>query len=505
MDTLDSAGRFDLTERPAGAPVRSRRRLSWLDPARRRGSSLVQWAALSAGQMPALKWLAILIPVGFLTVGLLLVTGPFLGAVRSPIGFAATVTFMVIAVASFASVVFAAIDRLQRAVMQRSREMEALLYAGKQLTTTLDMEEVLRRAVAAVVDTSNVESAELWVVQPERQRVTMRKRHGSHADAFMEQTSFALGEGYPGIVAATGKPLIVHNLGEDPLFLREKVKKAGYRTFVGLPLRSTEGIVGVLAIASRAGSAFTSKEELRLLEGMADHIAVALENAKLHEQVQALAAVMERERIGRELHDGMAQILTYINSKTQSVSLLLEKGRPDEARSQLVQMAEAARGLYAEVRQSILALRTGLPKGGDLRSILREYLDEFAALSELSIRLQEDDPSAERLSLLSPTQEIQVLRIIQEALSNVRQHAKASSVEITLQGGPEELVIAIRDDGQGFDPQSRGPGRWPKFGLQSMEERAKATGGSLSVESTPGSGTKVTLCVPIAPVGQEAP
>lgn len=453
--------------------------------------------------MPAIKWLAILLPVAFLTVALLLVTGPLLEAVRSPPGFAVAVALMAIAVSAFASVVFAAIGRLQRAVMERNREMEALLYAGKQLTTTLEMNEVLRRAVAAVVDATNAEAAELWIAQAERRRVVLSQRHGPHGEAFQERTSFAYGEGCPGVVAASGAPLVVPNLQADPRFLREGVKEAGYRTYAAFPLRATGGVVGVLAVASRSPTALLSREEARLLEGMADHIAVALENAKLHEQVQALAAVMERERIGRELHDGMAQILTYINSKTQSVSLLLEKQNVAEARAQLVQMAEAARALYADVRQSILSLRSGLPNG-DLRSLLRQYIDEFASLSDLPVQIAEDELAADYLSLLSPTQEIQVLRIIQEALSNVRQHAKAKSASVALRGAAGELTITISDDGQGFDPRRLGQGGWPRFGLQSMEERAKAIGGSLAVESAPGRGTKVVLRVPTAAAAQGA-
>jgi len=447
--------------------------------------------------MPALKWLAILLPLAFLSLSLYLVTGPLHAYARSPLGFLLSVATLAVAVTLFASGVFAAIERLQRALVQRNREMEALLATAREVATSLDMDEVLQRATRAVVEATSAEAAEVWLIDHERQQVVMEQHYGADAEAFLERTAFPAKEGFPGIVAASGRPLVVHDLPNDPRFLRQQVKDLGFHTFCAFPLKSREGVIGILAVASRSPQALTSPEELRLLEAMGDHIAVALENARLHQQVESLAMLTERERIARELHDGMAQVLTYLNSKAHAVARLLERGQLEEARSQLVQMADVARGLYAEVREAVLSLRTRVPRVGDLLGILGEYVREFQDLSGLSIHLRQEGAS-EFLALLSPTQEIQVLRIIQEALSNVRQHARATEAQVTLKGEAEGLAVMVKDNGQGFEPQRLGGMGWPRFGLRTMDERARAIGGSFHIESRPGHGTTIVVRVPRA-------
>jgi signal transduction histidine kinase len=452
--------------------------------------------------MPALKWLAILLPLAFLSLCLYLVTGPLRDYTYSPLGFLLSVVALAVAVSVFASAIFAAIGRLQRALVQRNREMEALLATAREVATSLDMDEVLRRATRAVVEATTAEAAEVWLVDRRRHQVVMRQHYGADAEAFLERTVFPLGEGFPGVVAATGRPLVVHDLPNHPGFLRRQVKGLGFHTLCAFPLTSREGVMGVLAVAGRSSQALTAPQELRLLEAMQDHIAIALENARLHQQVQSLAMLTERERIARELHDGMAQVLTYINSKALAVERLLERGQLEEARGQLSQMADVARDLYAEVREAVLSLRTRVSKEGDLLSILKQYVEEFQDLSGLSIHLREERAS-ELLALLSPIEEIQVLRIIQEALSNVRQHARATKAQVILKGGAEEQVVMVKDNGQGFDPQRLDGKGWPRFGLQTMDERARAIGGCFCIKSKPGLGTTVILKIPRTPPSED--
>jgi two-component system nitrate/nitrite sensor histidine kinase NarX len=188
-------------------------------------------------------------------------------------------------------------------------------------------------------------------------------------------------------------------------------------------------------------------------------------------------------------------VLGYINAQTLAVKRLLVTGRVEQARSELDTMEGAARNVYADVREAILGLRQSLPRKG-LVPALREYLEEYAAMSGLRLGLEEDG-DVEGLEL-KPEVEIQLVRIVQEALANVRKHAHAShgAVRLTLEDGT--LRVEVSDDGRGFDQKLEPRTGWPRFGLQTMQERAQAVGGRFHVASAPGEGTRVSVELPVS-------
>jgi signal transduction histidine kinase len=207
----------------------------------------------------------------------------------------------------------------------------------------------------------------------------------------------------------------------------------------------------------------------------------------------------ERERIARELHDGLAQVLGYINTQTLAVKMLLESGRIGAATSELDAMGAASRAVYGDVREAIVGLRTA-PKG--LVPTIREYLGRLPRMtgSEIDLRVAGD---AEEIAL-APSTEIQVVRIVQEALSNVRKHAGASHVEVIVEADEDEIGVEIVDDGHGFDPLLLERTGWPRLGLQTMRERAQAIGGTFDVVSAPGRGTRVAVRAPAAKTRETA-
>jgi len=156
-------------------------------------------------------------------------------------------------------------------------------------------------------------------------------------------------------------------------------------------------------------------------------------------------------------------------------------------------MGAGSREVYADVREAIVGLRTA-PKG--LIPTIREYLSRLPRMSgcEVELRVHED---ADGVALV-PSTEIQLVRIVQEALSNVRKHAGASRVEVIVEADEEAVGVEIVDDGHGFDPLLLDRTGWPRLGLQAMRERAQAIGGAFDVVSAPGKGTSVTVRVPVA-------
>jgi signal transduction histidine kinase len=248
----------------------------------------------------------------------------------------------------------------------------------------------------------------------------------------------------------------------------------------------------VLAVASRSERAFESPAERRMLEGIGERVALAVENARLHEQILDRAVLEERERIARELHDGLAQVLGYINTQTLAVKKLVESGRVGDATSELDAMGAVSRDVYGDVREAIVGLRA-VPRG--LVPAVREYLRNLPGMAGCTVTLHAG-AEAEHVVLVPPT-EIQLVRIVQEALTNVRRHANAAHVHVTVEAKDGRVDLEVVDDGSGFDPLVIDRTGWPKLGVQTMRERAQAVGGSCEIVSAPGAGTRVTVHVPV--------
>jgi signal transduction histidine kinase len=174
----------------------------------------------------------------------------------------------------------------------------------------------------------------------------------------------------------------------------------------------------------------------------------------------------------------------------------LRGGQQERAIAQLEQLAEAARAAYADVREGILGLRTSLGEGRSFVQTLQSYLEQWQAQSGVAVELA-TDPTDGFVPRLTPNGEVQLLRIIQEALANVRKHAGASHARVELAVADGYLEASVADDGGGFDPESPGRTGLPRFGLSTMRERAEAVGGTLRITSAPGQGTRVTVRIPV--------
>jgi len=210
-------------------------------------------------------------------------------------------------------------------------------------------------------------------------------------------------------------------------------------------------------------------------------------------QQRSLAALEEREQLGRELHDGLGQALGYINVQAQAVETLLSDGQVDAARANLRQLAQASREAHADVRAHILGLRVEAAPRPGLRAALQAYGQQFQARYGLLplLDLPPDLPDP----LFEPGVEEQVLRLVQEALTNAGKHAAAGRVEVALRLVGDQVQVVVADDGRGFDPAPllQREGRW---GLTIMRERIEQIGGRLEVRSAPGQGTRVEAVLP---------
>jgi signal transduction histidine kinase len=271
-------------------------------------------------------------------------------------------------------------------------------------------------------------------------------------------------------------------------------------TRLAAPLQRGGETIGLLAVAAGTSRSF-DVDALETLASLANQAAIAIENARLQSRLRELAVVTERERIAREMHDGLAQVLGYVNTKSQAVEEFLAAGRVTEARGQLSELAGAARSIYVDVREAILGLRSPIRPELGLVGAIELYARSFAEASKLAVSVEA--AADVRTGSLAPEVEAQVFRIVQESLTNVRKHAAARRVEIRLRIAGDDLVVEMADDGTGIRPGPAIDG-WPHYGLEAMRERAAAIGGQIEWSTGAAGGGLVSLSIPRAAAAEGA-
>lgn len=231
---------------------------------------------------------------------------------------------------------------------------------------------------------------------------------------------------------------------------------------------------------------------------MAGRLEFHMEASKRQRETLQRTIVEERERIARELHDSLPQMLAYLTTKIGAIRLFLEHGRKPEALENLEQLETASRNLLNDVREAIIGLRMSRNISEGLVPAVREYIDRFTKFCGVPVEFETNASE----TAIDPETQIHVLRIIQEALSNIRKHAQASRASVSLNLDGELLSLVIRDDGHGFDVQADRDTGSGQFGLQTMRERAESFGGEFRLHSQPGKGTTITVNLkPRAPEG----
>lgn len=215
---------------------------------------------------------------------------------------------------------------------------------------------------------------------------------------------------------------------------------------------------------------------------------------RLMEQQRALAILTDRERLARELHDDLGQVFAFISTQGHVIQQLLSRGDVPTAGSYVDRLIQAADEADVDIRESILSLGTHFHRQG-LIPALQDYLHRYEERYGLHIELLLPDARLE--NAFAPVTEVQILRILQEGLTNARKHASAHCVRIAFIFFDGYIQIVMQDDGKGFEPGLFQDDRRHGFGLQFMSERAEAIGGSLELRSAPGKGTEVLLVIPM--------
>jgi len=252
-------------------------------------------------------------------------------------------------------------------------------------------------------------------------------------------------------------------------------------------------LVGALILATH-GSRSPRTEDLALLSSIGKQVGLAVENARLYDQAEQSAALSERARLARELHDSVTQSLYSVTLYAEAAARLLDSGRGPEARGHLYELGDTAQEALKEMRLLIYELRpTALEKGG-LADALQARLEAVEARGGMRA-----DITVEGEEHLPALLQRELYQIAHEALNNVLKHSRAHAVAVELHFRESETVLDIRDDGVGFDPKRSGDSGG--LGLASIRERAVRIGGTLKLESKPGKGTHICIRLPGTPPG----
>jgi two-component system sensor histidine kinase DegS len=300
----------------------------------------------------------------------------------------------------------------------------------------------------------------------------------------------------------SGEPLFVGDLLERPL---HPSKKPDSQERIIVPLRSRDRILGIMFLYPRQGH-MPSDHDRRLLASISSQIGMAIENTRLYENLRfyireiTRAQENERRRIAQELHDDTIQMFIAISRRLEALATLPE-ALPESAMRHIEQLQELTGSALRGVRYFVQ----------DLRPPILDHLGLVAALEGLAGAMEKTGIEAElrtvgRLRRLKPEEELVLFRIAQETLNNVRKHAAASRVTIQLEFHPGKARMSLKDNGRGFDAPTRVDELFAtgRLGLIGMYERAQLLGGALRIQSEPGSGTTITVEIPVRAAAQGA-
>ncbi len=409
--------------------------------------------------------------------------------------------------AALAGVAFRRIDTLTGTLVARNEDLEARGAAARALNrvsvaiaSMTDVEDVLQ----AVVDHAReLLVADVAVLLLEGQDGELHARASAGAVATVPHLPSVTGVPARDAIAG-GPPDADRGTPRDPDGPRNPadallpfVQPGSATVRLSAPLQRGGQTIGLLGIGAATTRGFDA-DEVETLASLANQATIALEHARLEARLRELAVVEERERIARELHDGIAQVLGYVNTKSQAIDGYLAAGRIDEARTQVAELGAAARAVYVDVREAILGLRSPLEPGQGIGMAIETHARRVAEDSRFTLDVL-ITPEARDLRL-PPETGAQVYRIAQEALTNIRKHAGANRVRIRMETTAGTLRLTIGDDGRGLAPAPHGDPApdVPRYGLRSMRERAESIGAVLDVADDPGGGVRVRLVLPLA-------
>jgi signal transduction histidine kinase len=387
------------------------------------------------------------------------------------------------------------VSRAGPASDQARQELDALDAAVRSIAGVLDLEAVLQLIVDRVRDLADAEYAALGIIGWDG-RLERFVTSGISEARRREIGQLPHGRGLLGLIVRESQSLRIPDIAADSRRHGFPPNHPPMRSFLGVPIRVRGEAIGNFYLTNKRGADEFSGEDQALVERFALHAAIAIDNARLHEQVRRLAVVAERDRIGRDLHDGVMQRLYAVTISLDDVPELMNEA-PEEARARIDRAIGSLQSAIGDIREFVYDTRPILQAPEDLRRALEEVANEIGRTGSLKVEVRVADGV-----MLPSGAAAELVTIVREALSNVGRHAGAAHAQVELTGSETGARLSVSDDGRGFDPAASQSG--DHHGLNNMRGRATALGGRFRLESSPASGTRVVVELP-SPDDRETP
>lgn len=377
--------------------------------------------------------------------------------------------------------------RLFRTVQRGIDQFKAISELGHHITSILDIDELLSQTVHLIQDAFGYYHVHIGLIQgdeisfPDRAGVWEAEAHCAHCATLHLLPG---PETICGAVVDSGKPVMVPDISKEPRYLHPT---GATGSGVVVPLKVKGQVIGLLDVESREINDF-DESDAAVLQLLANQVAVAIENARLYEKAQYLAALQERQKLARELHDSVSQALYGLALGTRTARTLLDKD-PEKAVEPLEYCLALAEAGLAEMRALIFELRPESLEKEGLVAALSKQSAAFRARHNIEVETELCHEPNVPLNVKEA-----LYRVTQEAMHNTIKHAKAARVQLEMRCEDHRLDLWVRDDGIGFNPLDEFPGH---LGLKSMRERVERLGGGLDIVSLPGQGAKIHAWIPI--------
>jgi len=399
----------------------------------------------------------------------------------------------------------------------RLDQMSLIAQVSQSLNGTLDLETVLQDITELTAYVLQAQAATLFLAD-ERQGQLIFYLPTGEAGSVLREMRIPITQGVAGWVATQRQHLIVNDAVKDPRFSGQVDAKTGFKTesILCVPLLSQGRLVGVLEVLNKESKSGFTQEDQAWLETMANQAAVALENARLYqnlrnEQERMIQAEEEiRRQLNRDLHDGPAQLLNLIIMNVGVARQLLDRSRYETVRSELDLLENLGRHANREVRTLLFELRPLILESQGLVPALRSYVGQLTESINSQAQMTGQPPRPGKIDLeakdlpfaLTPQAEKNIFSVVQEAINNIRKYANADNVWIRVFMDGSHLIFSVEDDGVGFDLQAvqRDNETRGSFGLLNIYERTEIMAGVMNIESpspNTGRGTLILGRVPL--------
>ena len=369
---------------------------------------------------------------------------------------------------------------------RQNRQLSALYGMTAFLNKPNDIEALCRGFLQRVMDEFHAAAGSIRVLDPSGERLHIVVSLGFSSALQESEHCMRTDACFCGEATQRGT-MIIRDFRKLPRPEEIGCMRDGFQAVSVFQIVTPEATLGTFSLHFRERTTM-SPRELQLLEMLGQHLGAALDNQRLSIKARQLAVAEERNLVAQGLHDSLAQGLNFLNLQTQMLGGAVQQRRWDEVEEIVPLLKTGVSESYQDVRELLQNFRTRLGEES-LRKAVDDTIGRFRRQTGLNVELHLDDRDG---APLHPDQQLQVLFILQEALSNVRKHAYASKVTVRIDNH-RDFGMSIRDDGEGYDPKEVAERSETHVGLSIMRERAARLGGQLQMCSAPGQGTEVSL------------